>query len=64
MDSRYQRNIYQIVHKYHQTIHKLTNLQIEQLEEHIAEKNTDLICSGGWPAWRWVARRGWLRKLA
>ena len=35
MDSRYQRKIYQIVHKCHQIIHKLTNLQTE---EQTAEK--------------------------
>ena len=33
MDSRYQRKIYQIVHKYHQIVHKLINLQMEQTSE-------------------------------
>ena len=30
MDSTYQKNIYQIVHKYHQISHKLTHLQMEE----------------------------------
>ena len=48
MDSRYQRNICQIIHKYRQIVHKYTNLQIEERrereskEEQIAESTSRL----------------------
>ena len=41
MDSRYQRNICQIIHKYHQIIHKYTNLQIEERRESKEEQTPE-----------------------
>jgi len=41
MDSRYQRNICQIIHKYRQIIHKYTNLQIEEWRESKEEQTPE-----------------------
>ena len=39
MDFRYQRNIYQIVHKYHQIVHKFTDGRTEYREERRTKSN-------------------------
>ena len=41
MDSRYQRNIYQIIHKYRQIVHKYINLQIEERRESKEEQTPE-----------------------
>ena len=41
MDSRYQKNICQIIHKYHQIVHKYTNLQIEEWRESKEEQTPE-----------------------
>ena len=41
MDSRYQRNICQIIHKYRQIVHKYTNLQIEERGESKEEQTPE-----------------------